>query len=269
MDWHDAIPGLLKPIVDLPRLGLISDMDGTLSPIVDVPADARPTPRNRELLRALQTQLPIVALVSGRAAADLQQRVNLPGLIYIGNHGLERWQDDRVITAPEALQFRPQLESALDEIRSHLIPDMRIEDKGATLSVHYRQTADPESAARDFQPLLDSLAARHNLRLYQGRMVFELRPPIEMHKGTAFRQLVTEYQLDAALYLGDDTTDVDALRMAQQLRQDQSCYALGIAVESPDMPPAVGQNADLSVQGVSGVESFLSWLLQARSASTT
>ena len=92
MNWENAKEEFLKAI-NTPRLGLITDVDGTISPIVDVPDEARVTPRNLKLLAELEIQLPLVAVVSGRSAEDVAQRVGLPGLVYIGNHGMERFQD--------------------------------------------------------------------------------------------------------------------------------------------------------------------------------
>jgi trehalose 6-phosphate phosphatase len=267
MYWQDATETLLKPLLKQPRLGLITDMDGTISPIVAVPDAAQVTPRSRELLRALGARLALVAVVSGRAVADVRQRVGLPELVYAGNHGLERWVDDRIVPTPQAAPFRPALEAVLAEIAPRLLPGMRLEDKGATLSLHYRQTDDPQAAAAAFTPLLEAAAAQHGLSLFQGRMVFELRPPLEIHKGTILRQLVSEYRLSGAVYLGDDTTDADALRMARSLRHDMTCYALGLGVESEGVPTAVLESADLLAAGVPGVESFLAWLVNALSAS--
>ncbi len=266
--WQDAL-SLLQPLVERPRLGLVTDVDGTISPIVSEPEAAQVTGRSRELLRALQVHLALVAVVSGRSVKDVRNRVALPGVVYLGNHGLERWEDNRVVPAPQAAAFRPALEAAMEALGPQQMPGMQIEDKGATLSIHYRQTADPAAVAEKFAPLLREIAASHGLSFFQGRMVFELRPPLEVNKGTAFRGLVIERELDAAVYIGDDTTDVDALRMARQLRQEQRCYCLGLGVESPDIPDAVRATADLLVSGVSGVESFLAWLLTARSASST
>ena len=268
-NWQDAQQTILKPLVTTARFGVITDMDGTLSPIVRVPEEAAITPRSRELLRALAGELALVAVVSGRAAADVQERVGLPELVYAGNHGLERWAAGRVELTPAAAAYRPALEAVLARLPDHDIPGMQIEDKGPTLSIHYRQTADPIQAAATLQPVLDDLAADHDLRLFQGRMVFELRPPIDVHKGTAFRQLVQEHDLDAAVYLGDDTTDVDALRMARALREQDAAYCVGVGVDSDDMPADVGDSADVLAAGVSGVEAFLDWLLMARRASST
>ena len=74
MHWQDATE-MLQGLFDYERIGLISDMDGTLSPIVPVPSDAAPTDRNRDLLQQLNRQLALVAVVSGRAADDVRERV--------------------------------------------------------------------------------------------------------------------------------------------------------------------------------------------------
>src|SRR3989304_7587699 len=92
--WQQ-VKELLARLVANPRFGLFSDLDGTLSPIAPTPQAAQITPRNRELLAELSKQLHIVALISGRRAASLQARVGLPGIIYIGNHGFERWVGGR------------------------------------------------------------------------------------------------------------------------------------------------------------------------------
>ena len=268
MYWEKAKNNLLEAI-EKPRLGLITDVDGTISPIVDVPDEARITSRNLELLAELEAQLPLVAVVSGRSAEDVSQRVGLPGLVYIGNHGMERWQDGEVIISSAAAAYQGNLSRAMPEIRQILARGMRFEDKGATLSVHYRQTGDPEKVSTELAPTLQNIAERHGLRLTQGRMVFEFRPPVDIDKGTAFEELAKSHQLDAAFYLGDDTTDVAAFLAARRLRESGECLAYGLGVESQGTPPVVLAEADYLVQEVAGVESFLDWLSSAPMASFT
>lgn len=260
---------ILQSLIKKSRLGLISDMDGTLSPIVPNPGEAQITPRNRELLQALQAHLTLVAIVSGRAVTDVRERVGLPGVVYVGNHGLERWVEDHVEPVPEASAYRPAIEAALDTLREQKLVGMLVEDKTVTISVHYRQTQNPEAVAQSFRPIAQQVAAENGLDLFQGRMIFELRPPIHINKGSAFRRLVQDYALEGAVYLGDDTTDIDALLMARQMRRESTCYGLALGVESEGTPDAVGKSADLSVSGVEGVESFLAWLLKACKASST
>ena len=268
MYWDNAKNKLLK-VINKPRFGLITDVDGTISPIVDVPDEARVTPRNLELLAELGTCLTLTAVVSGRAAGDVYQRVGLPDLVYIGNHGMESWQDGKVIVSPSAAAYHDRLSAAIPEIQQILVKGMRFEDKGTTLSVHYRQTNNPEQVASKLTPEMLSIAEKHGLHLTQGRMVFEFRPPVEIDKGTAFEELVKTYRLDAAFYLGDDTTDVAVFLAARGLRESGGCLAYGVGVESQGTPQVVLTEADYLVQEVAGVESFFDWLLKARMASST
>jgi len=268
MYWENAKDELLQAI-NKPRFGLITDVDGTISPIVDVPDEARITPRNLDLLANLQSQLTLTAVISGRSAEDVQQRVALPGLVYVGNHGMEQWQDRKVVVSPRAGAYREDLSAAIPEIQQILIKGMRFEDKGATLSVHYRQAGDPEQVARELTPSMQAIAEKHGLHLTQGRMVFEFRPPVRIDKGTAFEELVKSYRLEAAFYLGDDTTDVAVFVTARQMRKAGKCLVYGLGVESQGTPQDVLTEADYLVQEVAGVESFLAWISSARTASST
>lgn len=260
---------LLDGLVQRRPLGLISDLDGTLSQIAPTPDAATITPRAQRLLAALSERLALTALVSGRAAADLRQRAGLASLVYVGNHGLERWERDKVHIRPEAAAYRPNLQAALSALEPQLLPGMMMEDKGVTASVHYRQTAAPETIYQTMKSIVEQIAAAHGLRASEGRMIFEIRPPIEIDKGTAFRELVTEYRLAAAIFMGDDTTDADALRVARQLRESGVCYTVAVGVEASGTPDVVRASSDFMVPGVEGAEDFLAWLLDALSASDT
>lgn len=268
MYWQNALP-LLQKLAEFPRLGLITDMDGTLSPIVDQADRAQITPTCRELLRQLQPHLTTLAVVSGRTVIEVQSRLELPDVVYIGNHGLEHWVGDHAEIIPELHATLPRLAAAAQALRDQVPPDVSVEDKGATIAIHYRRSADPAKTAMRLRPMVEQAANQYALKASQGRMVFELKPDIDINKGTTFESLVTIHKLEAALYIGDDTTDIDALKIARKLRQDQHCYSVGVGVESPEMPEGVRENADMLVSGVSGVESLLDWLLKARQASST
>ncbi len=261
---------LLTPALrDPARLGLITDMDGTLSVIVPVPSDAAPTPRNRDLLQALHAQIGLVAVVSGRGVDDLRQRVSLPELVYVGNHGLERWDGAQVVPAPQAAPYMDAMRAVSSALADLLTPGIWIEDKGVTLSVHYRSAPDPDADGVVFRQAAQPIVDEHGLRAFTGRMVYEVRPPVDIDKGTAYRQLVSEHGLSAALFIGDDTTDADALRAARALRASGEIYGVAVGVESDSTPAAVLESSDFTVSGVSGVEALLSWLLSALSESST
>ena len=252
-----------------PRFGLFSDLDGTLSPIAPTPEAAQIAPRNRELLAGLRDEIALVAIISGRRADNLQQSVGLPGVVYIGNHGLERWEDGEIKIAAEAKPYLSAIHAAEKELKTIDGADIRVEEKGPTLSFHYRQVENRIAFARNIAPRLTEIAEKHDLELFTGKMVFEFRPPVGVDKGIAFEQLVSEYKLEAALFLGDDVSDLSAIRMARKLREQQTCDAWGIGVQSREAPEVLAETADFLADGVEDVEDLLSWLLKASKASST
>jgi trehalose 6-phosphate synthase len=204
-------------VVPRARLALALDFDGTLAPIVSAPELAVLPDRVRAALQRLG-HLPHVtlAIVSGRALDDIRSRVGIDGLIYAGNHGLEiassRWQWSH----PDAERMRPHVIEAVRRLRARVeaVPGTIVEDKGLTVSVHYRQTP---------HPLLDTVrisvyeeAERRGLVVRAGKRVFELRPPVRWDKGAAVRWILDRecgpewVSRAAVIYAGDDRTDEDA-----------------------------------------------------------
>lgn len=259
----------LAHAVQTPRFGLVTDVDGTISPIVDEPEAARVTSDNLHLLKELQKNLPLVAVISGRAVEDVAHRVGIPGLVYIGNHGMETWVDGNVSVSDKVDPYRQSLRLASPEIKAKMVRGMRFEDKGATLSVHYRQTDAPEAVGAELTPAMQAIAERHGLILTHGRLVFEFRPPINVDKGTAFRELVRSHNLGAAFFIGDDVTDTGAFQAARQLRGSDLCQGYGLGVKSQGTPSVVLAEADFFVEEVAGVTLFLDWVLRTRMASST
>lgn len=269
--WKSAASSIFLPVLKAERLGLMTDMDGTISHISDTPEAAVVSPRNRQLLGTMVLMLPLVAAISGRSARDLQARVAIPGMIYVGNHGLERWQNGGRVMNEHVREYRKALVSALDELRSRLTVGMWIEDKYATASLHYRLTPKPELAAQELDPLVKDVCNRYGLRANPGRKLFEIRPPIEANKGTALGELVEEHNLDGIIYIGDDLTDIDAMRMAHRLREVRGCQALAVGVvpnmsdANAEVVEAVHAASDVRVNDVNDVEELLGWLLNALS----
>ncbi|MEM6526824.1 MAG: trehalose-phosphatase [Chloroflexota bacterium] len=269
MHWKDAKETLLKPFIEAQRIGIISDVDGTLSPIVDNPADAYIHQPGKNALITLRGTEPVVllAFISGRGAKDIHDRVGIEKAVYVGNHGMEQYTGGTLQVNTRVTPYRAKLEKLLADVESIVIEGMEIEDKGPTASVHYRRTANPEQTAADLKPKLTNLASQHGIDLHSGKMVFELRPPVEINKGTAFRDLVKHYKLDAALWMGDDVTDVDAMKMATQLRESNLAYGVSMGVLHDDTPEDVSRYADFVASGVEDVGAFLSWLSSALTAS--
>ncbi len=254
---------MIREWVQRPRCGLITDIDGTISHIVENPVDGEVTPKAKDSLIKLAAKLTVVGALSGRAAMDIQQRVGVPNMIYVGNHGMERWQEGGVVIPENVSQYRPNIAVARDFVLKSAFEGVFVEDKGATLSVHYRQADDPRAARERLHPIIHEAIKDQNLDVFEGRMIYEIRPPVDIDKGSAFHALIDEFALDAALYIGDDTTDADAFRVARQLRENKACFAFGIGVKAPETPQAVLDAADFVVLGVEGVEVLLEDVLNA------
>lgn len=259
----------LARLVAKPRFGLFSDLDGTLSQIAHTPDAARITPKNRELLAELNQHFALVAVVSGRQVSDLVNLVGLNDLTYLGNHGLERWVDGNIEVIPEAKKYLGALNQVKPLLKTADEPGVIFEDKGVVLTVHYRQVENPSAFYQRHADELAQIAESLGLMLITGKMVFEVRPPVAMHKGIAFQQLVCEYSLEAALFLGDDISDLTAFVQARELREAGKCDSWSIGVQSEDAPEGLAETADFLADGVDNVEELLAWLLKARKASST
>jgi len=229
---------LLRRFTESPeRAAVLLDVDGVLAPIVLRPEDARVPDETRTELRRLVDRYSLVACVSGRTSEDAERIVGVPGVVYVGSHGLE--------LAPEAEQWRTRLHRFGADV------DWPVEDKGLTVSFHYRGV-DDEAAARGTLERVAEAARAEGLLARFGRKVLELRPPIDADKGTAVRALLGARGLQRALYAGDDTTDLDGFRGLDGLG-----VAVRVAVSSPEGPPELREAADLVVDGPAGALELL------------
>jgi trehalose 6-phosphate phosphatase len=245
-------------LVSSGRAGLVTDIDGTISPIVGRPEEAYVLPTAREALARLRGLIALVAVVTGRSVADARKMVDVDGLTYVGNYGLEVWRDGRPWLVPEVRPWVPRLARVLEQIQNeYRDPDVLVENKGATASLHYRLVADPDRTRRELLALLARRAITSGLRVEEGRMVINLLPPLTVTKGSAVTWLAREHRLERLVYLGDDTTDAHAFRALAVLRQNAEVRTLGIGVIAADTPPSVRRLADTCVQSVAEVADLL------------
>lgn len=241
--------------------GLLTDLDGTLSPIAARPELARISARTRRTLRLLAARLAIVAAISGRSADDARRLVRVRGLLYIGNHGLEAVLDRRRWVHPDARGAPQRLARVLVALRPRLAAtDVRFEPKGLSLSVHYRGAADPLAARESILGALAATGDLTGLAVVEGRQVVDVRPAGRMDKGAAATCVVRRYGLHGALFLGDDRTDLDAIRALQGLRARGEVRALTVAVASAEAPPELLAEADGVLDGVEAAEDLLAAL---------
>ncbi|ABG05881.1 HAD-superfamily hydrolase subfamily IIB [Rubrobacter xylanophilus DSM 9941] len=236
---------------------ILTDIDGTLAPIAPTPDAARVPEEVRELLERLSRRYLLVAGISGRKTEEARKLIGLGGVVYFGNHGFEKLEGDRVEIIPEALPYLERVRELERRAREELGPlGAFVEEKGITASVHYRNV--PGEVGERCVELVRREGERLGLRVTVGRGVVEARPPVRADKGTAVRALVEEYRPRRALFMGDDTTDLDAFRELERLRGEGLLEeALRVGVASEEGPREIVAEADLVVEGVEGVAEVL------------
>jgi trehalose 6-phosphate phosphatase len=221
---------LLAPLAERPQeSALVFDVDGTLAPIVARPELASVPEATKAELRRLAARYLLVACISGRAGADARRLVNVDGVVYVGNHGLE--------LDPAAASLSEQIAAFR---RAVALP---VEDKGLSLSYHYREAADQDAARAELEQVAERARAE-GLEVRWGRKVLELRPPVEANKGTAVLELLRRAGARRALYAGDDETDLDAFAGLSQAGLE---HAVRIAVASDEAPAELEARADYVV----------------------
>ena len=245
------------------RTGLFFDIDGTLSPLQSTPdpAAAVISSRMRTALHSLSRTTQVV-LLTGRSVPDARRIVGLDGVTYSGNHGVEWHRDGKEWVIPDAEPYVASIHEVAEEVAVELcdISGLYIEDKGPSLSIHYRQADDRDAAASAIDAFIRDNPAAQGLKRVQGKLAIELRPPIDVSKGTTVETLVAELELEAAVVFGDDVTDVDAFLAVQRLRDQGGIVGAAVGVFTAGTPDVVRDASDYTLADTDAVEAFVVWL---------
>lgn len=239
----------LAPFLERPaEAGILLDFDGSLSPIVAHPELAAPATGVAEVLAQLAHAYAVVALISGRRTEDLRRMLDVDGILYEGLYGLA--------AAPQ--HEEPEVERAIADV-----PNAWAEAKGGdAVSVHYRQSPDPAEARRLLLQRLAPIAAASGRRVIEGKQTVELVPDGVPLKGGVVRRLLSELELRAALYAGDDAADLEAFAELERARGD-GVAVLRVAVRSSETPSDLLDAADAIVDGPDGLVELLRELIPA------
>lgn len=221
------------------------DFDGSLAAIAARPEDARPVEGAMEALAALIGRYRVVAILTGRRSEEVAGLVDVPGLRYYGLYGMEE-------AAPELLTAV----ASLAEAAAAAVPGAWVEDKRASIAVHYRQANDPAGARVALVRSLREVASSAGLEVVQGKMVVELVPAGRPRKGGAVERVVGEHALRAALFAGDDEADLDAFAALDRLGS-KGLLAVKVAVRGDETPPSLLESADVVVEGPEGLVELL------------
>jgi trehalose 6-phosphate phosphatase len=257
---------LLEPVRrDPSRSAVLLDVDGVLAPIVSQPDDAHMPETTRRPLIEVARRYGTVACVSGRRASDARRIVALGSIAYLGNHGSEVLRPGA--TGPEldrelqawTRRIQGFMADAYGEELKRL--RVRLEDKEAIAALHWRGVPDDEGAEAAIRKVA-TRAEASGYKTHWGRKVLEIRPPVRIDKGAGIVALLRDRDLAAALYVGDDLTDVDAFNgLAELVDRGTLGQAIKVGVRSDEGPPELEREADVMVDGTDGVRELLRTLL--------
>lgn len=256
-----AVDAFVAAVSSAPeRAAVLTDFDGTLSPIVDDPVAARPLPEAPGTLAALAGRVHTVAVISGRPLQyllDALGDVADSGIVLSGSYGLERYQRGMRAVHDEALAWVPAVDALADLADAQAPHGVYVERKGLSVTIHVRPAPEHLEWARQW-----ATAQSHDsgLALHDARMSFELRPPVRVDKGTIAAELIRD--VDAACFLGDDAGDLPAFD-ALDRAEANGTNVLRVGVQSSEVPPDLAARADVLVPGPEGALAFLRRLLNS------
>jgi len=252
----------LKPLrAALSRALVALDFDGTLAPIALHPGDGRPLPGVHQILRDVRVTGATLAVVTGRSVASLlrvSSFATVPGIVIYGTHGAERWQAGEIRTPVPPAGLRELRLSLPTLCRAH-DPDIWIEDKGLSLVIHARLTAEPERLLEMLRAPVDKLAAAAGLGVRPGKEVLEVCIP-GIDKGTAIAELIGA-ETAAAFYAGDDLGDLPAMAEVTAWAERSGRPSLTVGV-SPAGTGLVAEQADVTVPDPQSLISLLRQIIE-------
>jgi len=257
--------GVESRVAGVPLI-LLLDIDGTLAPIARTPrAAAVPAATERLLDRFAASPDTHVALVTGRAAADARGMLGTKGIWIIGNHGAElRSPDGETTVESSTAEYGATMTDAAAELERVVphFPGVFIENKRWTVSLHYR-LAEP-AVVPALQSAFEDVVARRGLFMSEGKKIFEMKPPVNVNKGTAVlalsRRLLAGAEARGApsiIFAGDDVTDEDAFKALRE-------HVPGAVTIRVADDPTVPTDAEFRVRNPGALRDFLEWLASSR-----
>lgn len=199
-----------------PRILLLLDYDGTLTPIVKTPDRVRISPTTKRIIQQLSRKI-IVGIVTGRAMSDIRSQVKIKNIIYAANHGLEiKLPHKKLLVYPGVRRKSRQLPKILSELKKLFsdIPEIRLENKKYSLSIHYRGT---KICRKDLFQRLKKIGKKlSGWKIESGKKVVEIRPELNWDKASVVKKLRKIYRPEITIYIGDDRADENVFAVLRE-----------------------------------------------------
>jgi trehalose 6-phosphate phosphatase len=200
------------------KILLLTDYDGTLTPIVSRPELAVLNKSVRKLLLFISRKRRFeVGILSGRSIAQLKNLIGLEGIIYSGNHGFEIEFGGKILVPPEARKAAATLQKIYRSLSKRFSNNRQviIEDKGVAVALHYRLLKSPaeiKKLKKMFKDIVGPYLTDKKVQVISGKKVLEVQPFSGMDKATALRWIVSRFgkKKTLVIYLGDDLADEGA-----------------------------------------------------------
>ena len=234
-----------------PAAGIFTDFDGTLAKIVDDPEAARPLPGAADALASLTERFSVVGVVSGRPGGFLEHHFGGRGIRLWGLYGLQQVVDGDVVEDDDLVRWRPVVEAVAARAEAEASGAMVVERKGPSVTLHFRTMPGADDFVRRWA---EAEAERTGLSLLEARKSYELRPPVDVDKGTVVEAAADG--LRAACFIGDDRGDLACYDALDRLA-GRGLSAVRVAVRSEESPPELLERADFIVDGP---EAALAWV---------
>ncbi|MFH1868003.1 MAG: trehalose-phosphatase [Candidatus Omnitrophota bacterium] len=199
------------------RILLLLDYDGTLTPIVRRPDKALLSPKTKTVLKNLiKNKCIILSVVTGRSIKKIKALVGLSNIYYAGNHGLEIGFGKSSSVIPEARKSLSLVKKLSAILKKELwaVKNAEIEDKGVTISVHYRRVSSRQipQLKKIVSEITQSYVKSKKIIVGGGKKIIEIRPPVKWDKGKYCLYLLKKFKGALPVYIGDDITDEDAFK---------------------------------------------------------
>jgi trehalose 6-phosphate phosphatase len=234
---------------------LFFDFDGTLAPVEDDPAAVQPAPKVMAAIEALGGLVQRIAIVSARPVDFLRERFStIPHVDLYGLYGLEHSHGSgETVTEPAALPWVPAIAQLAGQARGELPEGVLVEYKRLSVALHWRTAPHLADAVEDWAR---GAAQRQGLRMQRGRMVVELKPPVDRDKGMVIGEAIGS--AGCAWYFGDDVSDVKAFTALRARESaDPDFFGVCVAVANPETGREVAAAADLTLGSPEELGDFL------------